>query len=191
MRPTATLLLLALVTWFATLVAAGCAAMAAFSTLPKLGVTVSGVEAFFGDDTAEMGRYAAGRMLAPVFLTVDWVQFACSALAVGCTVRLARCGALRGARLARFALFGGVGTAAVLLAFHAWRAPAMNADLLAYWQAIGAGDRDAAAAARASFDEAHRVADAGFRMTIVAVIVAIAAFTAATVPGTKADAPAA
>lgn len=191
MRPTATILLLALVTWFATLAATGVAAMSAFSTLPKLGVTVSGVEGFFGDDTAEMGRYAAGRMLGPVFMTADWVQFACSALAVGCTVRLARFGALAGARPARLALLGAVGIAAALLAIHAWRAPAMNGDLLAYWQAIGAGDRDAASAAKASFDASHRSADAGFRATLVAVLVAIAAFPAATVPGTKAHARAA
>lgn len=191
MRPTATLLLLALVTWFATLAAAGASAMAAFATLPKVGVTVSGVEGFFGADTAEMGRYAAGRMLAPVFLTADWVQFACSALAVGCTVRLARCGALRGTRVARVALCASVGVAAALLAIHAWRAPAMNGDLLAYWQAIDAGDRDAATAAKASFDAAHRIADAGFRATLAAVLVAIASFTAATVPGTNAHAAAA
>jgi acyl dehydratase len=62
----------------------------------------------------------------------------------------------------------------------------MNADLLAYWQAIGAGDRDAAAAAKTSFDGAHRIADGGFRATLVAVLVALAAIPAALLPGTKA-----
>jgi hypothetical protein len=185
-RPTATLLLLALAAWLATLTAAGASAMAAFTSLPKMGVSVAGTEEFFAADTSEMGRYAAGRMLAPVFMTSDWVQFACSALAVGCTVRMARLGAFGGHRLARLALFAAVGTAALLLAFHAWRAPAMNADLLAYWQAIAAGDRDAAAAAKASFDGAHRIADGGFRATLVAVLVALAAFPAALLPGTKA-----
>ena len=185
MRPTATLLLLALAAWLATLAAAGTAAMAAFTALPKMGLAVAGTEDFFASDPAEMGRYAAGRMLAPVFLTADWIQFACSAVAVGCTVRMARLGAFAGHRAARLALFAAVAVAALLLAFHAWRAPGMNADLLAYWQAIAAGDREAAAAAKSAFDAAHRVADGGFRATLVAVLVAIAAFPAALVPGAR------
>ena len=157
--------------------------MSAFASLPRMGISVTGVEGFFAGDTAEMGRYAAGRMLAPVFMTADWIQFTASALAVGCTVRLARCGGFRGLAAARLALFAAVAVAAGLLAVHAWRAPAMNGDLLAYWQAIEAGDRDAAAAARASFDASHRVADAGFRATLVAVLVALAAYPAAVLPG--------
>lgn len=179
MRPTATLLLLALVAWASAIAAAGTAAMGAFVALPKLGLTVSGVEAFFAGDTAEMGRYAAGRMLAPVFMLSDWVQIGASSLSVACTVRLARLHGLRGTPWARRLLVAGVAIAASLMAWRAWTAPGMNADLFAYWQAVEASDRSAAEAARASFDAAHRTADTLFRVTFFAVLGAIAAFPSA------------
>lgn len=183
MRPTATLLFVVLAAWLAAVAATGVAAMAAFGSLPRMGISVSGTEAFFGGDTAEMGRYAAGRMLGPVFVTVDWVQFTASSLAVGCTVRLARLGGFRGDRWARGLLFAAVGTAALLLAWRAWSAPAMNADLLAYWQAVEAGDREAAAVAKASFDAGHRVADTLFRVQGAAVAAALALLPMALLPG--------
>jgi hypothetical protein len=65
------------------------------------------------------------------------------------------------------------------MAWRAWTAPGMNADLLAYWQAVEASDRAAAEAARASFDAAHRTADTLFRITLFAVLGAIAAFPSA------------
>lgn len=179
MRPTATLLLLALVAWTAAIAAAGAAAMGAFGSLPKLGITVSGVEAFFAGDTPEMGRYAAGRMLAPVFMLSDWVQIGASSLSVACTVRLARLHGMKGSAWARRTLVACVAVAASLMAWRAWTAPGMNADLLAYWQAVEASDRAAAEAARASFDAAHRTADTLFRITLFAVLGAIAAFPSA------------
>lgn len=182
MRPTATILLLALVVWVAAIAAAGAAAMGAFGSLPRLGVSVSGTEAFFSGDTAEMGRYAAGRMLAPVFMLSDWLQIGASSLCVACTVRLARLHGMPGAAWARRALVACVAIAACLMACRAWTAPGMNADLLAYWQAVEAGDRDAAAAARASFDAAHRTADTLFRVTFFVVLGAIAVLPTALLP---------
>lgn len=190
MRPTATLLLLALASWAAVIVAAGVAAMAAFRALPALGVSVAGTEDFFSGDTAEMGRYAAGRMLQPVFAATDWAQFAVSSLSVGCTVRLARLGGFRGGAWARRALVAAVACAAALLAWRAWAAPAMNADLSAYWDAVARSDADAARAARASFDAAHRTADAAFRVQLALVAAALAVFVPALLPqpGASADA---
>lgn len=185
MRPTATLLLLALVAWFATIAAAGAAAMAAFRALPALGISVAGTEAFFAGDTQEMGRFAAGRMLHPLFGAADWVQFGASSVCVGCTVRLARLRGLRGSAWARWTLAGSVACAAVLLAWRAWGAPAMDADLLAYWEAVERGDADAARTARSSFDAAHAAADAGFRAQLALVLAAIVAFVPATVPSAR------
>ena len=189
MRPTATLLLLALAAWLAAVAATGTAAMAAFGALPRLGISVAGTEALFGGDTAEMGRYAAGRMMGPVFMTGDWIQFTTSALAVGCTVRLVRLGGFRGPRWARGLLCAAVGSAAALLAWRAWSAPAMNADLLAYWHAVEAGEREAASAAKGAFDAAHRVADTLFRVQGATVAAALAmlpmALLEATVPTTR------
>ena len=182
MRPTATLLLLALVAWVAALASAGAAAMGAFATLPKIGISVAGTEAFFAGDTAEMGRHAAGRMLAPVFLLSDWVQIGASSLSVACTVRLARLRGMRGAPWARRILVACVGAAACLMAWRAWTAPGMNADLLAWWQAIADGDRAGADAARTSFDAARRIADTLHRITLGAVLLGTAAFPAALIP---------
>lgn len=182
MRPTATVLLLALVAWVAAIAAAGTAAMGAFASLPRLGISVSGTEAFFSGDTAEMGRYAAGRMLAPVFMLGDWVQIGASSLCVACTVRLARLHGMLGAAWARRALVACVAVAASLMAYRAWTAPGMSADLLAYWQAVEAGDRDAATAARSSFDAVHRTADALLRVSFFVVLGAITVLPAAIVP---------
>lgn len=188
MRPTATILLLALVAWVAALAAAGAAAMGAFGSLPKLGISVSGTEAFFAGDTAEMGRYAAGRMLAPVFMLSDWVQIGASSLCVACTVRLVRLRGMAGSAWARHALVACVAVASALLAHRAWTAPGMNADLLAYWQAVESGDREAATTARASFDTAHRTADTFFRITLLVVAGAIAVLPAALLPARPARA---
>ena len=182
MRPTATLLLVALAAWLAAIAAAGASAMAAFSALPRMGISVAGTEAFFAGDTAEMGRYAAGRMMAPLFLTADWVQFTASSLAVGCAVRIGRLGGFRGLRPATWAFAVALGTSALLLAWRAWTAPAMNADLLAYWNAVEAGDRETAAAARASFDAAHRLADGAFRIQAITVAAALALLPVALLP---------
>lgn len=173
MRPTATLLLIALTAWLAALAAVGTAAMGAFGSLPQQGISVAGTEAFFAGNTQDMGRYAAGRLMQPLFALGDWVQFATSALTVGCTVRLARLHGLRGPRWARGGLFVAVGTAAVLLAARAWTAPGMDADLRAYWDAVAAGDHAAADAARASFDLAHRAAEGGMKAQLAAVAAAL------------------
>jgi hypothetical protein len=189
MRPTATLLLLALAAWLAILAAVGAAAMGAFGSLPHQGISVAGVEGFFAGSTEEMGRYAAGRMMQPLFALADWVQFGASALTVGCTVRLARLGGFRGPSWARGGLYAAVGAAAVLLAIRAWTAPGMDADLHAYWEAAQAGDHAAADAARASFDVAHRAADGGMKAQLVAVGAALVLLTWALVPAPAAAAP--
>ena len=173
MRTTATILLFALSAWLSVILATGVAAMGAFSALPKLGISVAGTEGFFAGDTAEMGRFAAGKMLQPLFMAGDWVQFAASALTVGCTVRLARLGHFNGMRWARMVFFMCVAGAAIILAWRAWTAPAMTVDLLAYWDAVAANDRAAAEAARARFDTAHVAADAGFKIQMLCVIGAL------------------
>ncbi|MEY4810745.1 MAG: hypothetical protein RI986_1083, partial [Planctomycetota bacterium] len=66
MRTTATILLFALSVWLSVILATGVAAMGAFGALPKLGISVAGTEGFFAGDTAEMGRFAAGKMLQPL-----------------------------------------------------------------------------------------------------------------------------
>jgi hypothetical protein len=182
MRPTVTLLTLALACWLASIAAAGAAAMAAFASLPKMGISVSGVEAFFSGNTGEMGRYAAGRMLAPVFTASDWVQFTMAAASVSCTVRLVRTGALRGWRPMRVTFIACVAVAAAMLAWRAWSAPTMNAELLTYWNAVEAQDASAAADARARFDGMHRAADTVFRASLFLVLGAIASLPGALLP---------
>ena len=179
MRPTAAVLLLSLATLLAAIASAGVGAMSAFRTLPQMGITVAGTEEFFEGRTEDMGRYAAGRLMQPVFLTSDRVQFAFSALAVGCTVRLARLGGLRGSAWARWLLMACVATGAVALAVRAAAAPGMNADLLAYWDAVAAGERMIAAESLARFDAGHRLADALYKVQLFAVLGAMAAFVPA------------
>ena len=182
MRPTAAVLLLSLATLLAAIASAGVGAMSAFRSLPQMGITVAGTEEFFEGRTEDMGRYAAGRLMQPVFLTSDRVQFAFSALAVGCTVRLARLGGLRGAAWARWLLMACVAVGAAALAVRAAISPGMNADLLAYWDAVAAGERMLAAEAMARFDAGHRLADALYKVQLFAVLGALATFVLALVP---------
>lgn len=173
MRVTSTILLIALAIWLSVIVAAGAAAIANFSTLPKLEISVQGTEAFFASNSEEMGKFAAGRALQPLFMASDWVQFAVSSIVVGCTLRLARLGDLHGPKWARVALMTSVVAAATLLAFRAWTAPSMNADLSIYWAGVMANDHAIADEARAQFDIAHRTADAVFKMQGIAVLGAL------------------
>jgi hypothetical protein len=110
------------------------------------------------------------------------VQFAFSALAVGCTVRLARLGGLRGAAWARWLLMACVAVGAAALAVRAAISPGMNADLLAYWDAVAAGERMLAAEAMARFDAGHRLADALYKVQLFAVLGALATFVLALMP---------
>jgi hypothetical protein len=58
----------------------------------------------------------------------------------------------------------------------------MNADLLAYWDAVAAGERILAAEAMERFDAGHRLADALYKVQLFAVLGAIAAFVPALMP---------
>jgi hypothetical protein len=98
-------------------------------------------------------------------------------------VRLVRSGGFRGVRAFRMAFVACVAAAAALLAWRAWSAPAMNAELFAYWKAVEDGDREAATTARAAFDGMHRAADAAFRVTLFLVLGALASLPAALMPG--------
>lgn len=192
MRATASILLLALALWLATIAAVGTAAMAAFASLPKMGIQIESVRPFFGADTAEMGRYAAGHMLQPVFQAGDWVQYALAAASVSCTLRLLRAGGASGApRWAGALLLALVAAAAALLAWRAWSMPAMQADLARYWSAVEANDPATATAAKASFDAAHRTAEAGYNAQLLLVLLAIPAALLAVMPARmRAPAPA-
>jgi hypothetical protein len=120
--------------------------------------------------------------MQPVFLTSDRVQFAFSALVVGCTVRVARLGGLRGAAWSRWLLMACVGVGAVALAVRAAISPGMNADLLGYWDAVAAGERVLAAEAMERFDAGHRLADTLYKVQLFAVLGALASFVPAVVP---------
>ncbi len=182
MRFSITVLVVALAVWLSAIVSAGAAAMTAFGSLPRQGITVADAAAFFGDNTAEMGRFAAGRMLQGVFLAGDWVQYAAAALAVGSTVRLLRLRGLQGPRAARIAVPVLVGAAAAILAWRAWSMPAMTTDLLAYWDGVLANDHAAADAAKARFDGAHRAAEAGLQLQLWLVLAALPAAVIAALP---------
>ena len=186
MRFSITVLVVALAVWLAAIVSAGAAAMAAFGSLPRQGITVADAAPYFAGDTVEMGRFAAGRMLQGVFLAGDWVQYAAAALAVGSTVRLLRLRGLGGLRAARVALAVLVGAAAAILAWRAWSMPAMTTDLLAYWDGVLANDHPAAEAAKARFDGAHRAAEAGLQLQLWLVLAALPAAVLAALPATVA-----
>lgn len=183
MRLCASILLIALACWLAVITAAGATAIASFTGLPRLGITVPQVQPFFGQDTAEMGRWAAGHVLQPVFVVGDWVQYVMAALAVGCTARMVRTRGYAGARWAAMTLLLVVAASAAILAWRAWSMPAMTEDLLAYWNAVEQNDAATAAAARLRFDAAHHAAETGLNAQFVLVLLALPLAVLTLVPG--------
>ena len=172
---------LALATWLGVLIAAGVAAFATFTILPRLGLELV---SFRGYPALEHGRIAAGKVMEPIFTFVDVVQTAAAIVVlvtVGLQTWVFRCRASR--------LFGALRVGSLVLAsgLFAFRAaslsPGMNHELRAYWKAAEAGELEVAAVHRAAFDAAHPVASNLFSVTLGLLVVAVLSSPAALAEG--------
>lgn len=182
MRMTVVLLWLSLLTWCAAAVLPGAAAVAAFGTLPRVGLSVPRLDAMLASDPERAGRYAAGRMLQPLFDATDSVQMLAAAVAVTTLLRVWR---LRGFASPRWLGTGAVCLVLVaggVLAVRLSLATTLRGNLHAYWSALESGDAPAASAAKESFDADHRVAERLSSLGVTALLAGIAATAAALAP---------
>jgi hypothetical protein len=186
MRLSVVLLWLSLVVWCAAAAVPGAAAMAAFATLPREGLAVPRLAATLGQDSDRAGRYAAGRMLQPLFDATDGVQMLAGALAITMLLRLWRLRAFTEPRWLGVCAVVLVLAAGAALAARLSLASGLRANLHAYWQALEKGDApDAPAAldAKAAFDADHRVAERLSSTGLLLQLATVAVAAAALAPG--------
>ncbi len=190
LRLVATVYWIALILWFAGLVAAGATAMASFGTLsrivPELGVAVppfAAADAAHAADPAltadagdggEAGRYLAGFVAERVFdalATLEWVLIPIL-LATVILQWLTRWPERGFANSLRMALI--LGASATTMAHLVILAPRMDSALADYRGAVRSGDLSAAASHKQIFDRDHRISDPILRINGGLLLAAIA-----------------
>ena len=166
---------LALAVWLALLVSAGVSAVAVFTTLGEMDLSLPAYAAFQPDESEVPNAHAhlaAGHILEPVFTLVDLAQFAViPVLIIALVAQLAvfKLPLRRPANLVRITC---IVIAAGLFAIHAFtRAPQMNRDLHAYWDAAQQGDIAAALEHREAFNRQHPTAEAVLNVTLLLVVI--------------------
>ena len=177
---------LALTAWLAVLVTAGVSAIAVFTTLGEMDVSLSAYAAFEPDESEVPNAHAhlaAGHVLEPVFTFVDYVQFAMIPLIFITLVAQFTVFKQKIRRPANLIRTGCIVIAAGLFAFHAFaRAPQMNRDLQDYWAAAQQGDLATALKHREAFNRRHPTAEAVLNATLLLVVVATVASAIAMTP---------
>jgi hypothetical protein len=172
---------LSLCVWIAALGAAGLSAVHAFGTLPSTPLVM---ERFDGYPAREHGTIAAGLVMADLFVTVDFVQFAAIPLALitlGLQLTVFGLPARRPANMARL---GCLVLGAGLFAWYAVAvAPPLNGALHAFWDAAAAGDLEAASRQRDLVGAYHSTARLVLQLNLVLVAGAVAASAIALAPG--------
>ena len=165
---------LTLVAWMAAIVAPAATAMSAFTNLIAMEVTTDRIEPFFGDDTEGAGRFIAGYVTHPVFQMSARVQLGCAV--IGVALLALRRGAPVG-RPKSFARRSATTTMLLSTAALSWYLfgilPSVESSVESWRAAVLEGDRDAATAAYAAFDPAHRSAERGMSLIVGAVLLTI------------------
>ncbi len=176
----------ALAVWLAVLVTAGVSAIAVFTTLGEMDVSLEAYAAFEPDESDVPNAHAhlaAGHVLEPVFWLLDVVQFATIPLILIILVAQFTVFKQKIRRPANLIRIGCIVIAAGLFAFHALgRAPQMNRDLRAYWEAAEQGDVTTALEHREAFNRRHPTAEAVLNGTLLLVVLATFASAAAMTP---------
>lgn len=171
---------LALTIWLGVLIAAGATAIAAFGTLPELGVAFPQAEGVYPAGSAEAGRFTAGFVAQPVFDLAARVMWFCVPVAAA-TALLLRVNLRFPSRSWPDRVRVAALTAAVLLALiHVLvLAPRMRVALGDYRSAVFQGDAVAAAAHKATFDADHRRSDPLLRTTGILLfgVIVLSAYT--------------
>jgi hypothetical protein len=181
--------LVTLTLWIAAIVSGGVAAAGAFATLPDLEITLDEFSGFAPADSQTHGRIAAGKMLEPIFASLDLAQVPLAGVCI-LTLLFGRFLVGPGARsLANRLRTGAVITAGLLLVVHlALIAPPMNRELRFFWSAAAAGNETAARMHRAAFDGQHPratlIAQANLALLLTALI---AGAWASATPGSSAE----
>ena len=169
---------LSMLAWSAALVAAGAAAISAFTRLPAIEATMPGIAGFFADDPAGAARFVAGYVTNPIFLVTDRVCLAAAGIAILSlfATRFRPGGPGPGGRIAAVA---GIVAILVLGWYLIAIAPPL-AEALADWRsAVFANDRAAATEAWSRFDPLHRLASRSLGVQFTALAVAIVASASA------------
>ena len=177
---------LALAVWLSVLVTAGVSAVAVFTTLGEMDVSLSAFAAFEPDESVVPNAHAhlaAGHVLEPVFTLVDFVQFAVIPLMLFTLIAQFTVFKQKIRRPANLIRTGCIVIATGLFAFHALgTAPQMNRDLKAYWDAAKDGDLTAALQHRAAFNRRHPTAEAVLQSNLLLVLLATFASAMAMTP---------
>lgn len=178
------LYMVSLTLWIAAIIAPAVCALAAFGTLPGLGVSLQSYELFMIEGQPDVhARIAAGTILEKVFTGSDFVQVALAffvAVMLAIDLLVFRQSLWRVSNLIRTLC---IVVAIALLAFHVFlQAPDMNRELRAYWDEARAGNIDAALEHRAVFDEYHPRAEMILEVNLLLLVIAMGASAAAMVP---------
>jgi hypothetical protein len=174
---------LSLTAWLAAMAAAGLAAAHAFAKLPA---TPMVLEAYALYPAAEHGRIAAGLMMADLFATVDFIQFAAIPLAVVTLALQLTVFGLPARRPANIVRLACLVLAAGLFAYYAVAvAPALNGALRTYWDAARAGDLETAALYRQLAGTYHSTARLVLQLNLGLVVAAICASAIALAPSPR------
>ncbi|MBX3374138.1 MAG: hypothetical protein KF817_09900 [Phycisphaeraceae bacterium] len=180
------LLVLALAAWTAGLLAAAVAALNVFPVLRALQVQVPVYHAVAED---AQWRFAASHVMEGVFTATDMLTVIGALLAIAAiAVRHVRAGRRGRAgapspglrRVQVLCILIGAGLVALQVG---WLAPQMNRALRAQWASAAAGDLDAAAEARTTFNRLHPTADLLHRVQFLLVAGALALAPLAAAPG--------
>ena len=169
-----------LAAFFALAVAPAMTAISAFTTLPELGISVSGYEDFFGADHQAQGRLAAGFVTDPVFRQTD---VALALIMVGLVIALILTRGKPSSTTSKanivlpIVLFLAIAIQAVLMIAIL---PRMNADLMAYRTAAKANDATAATEGLDAFNTLHPTAERlyGIRALLALGMIAASGFAA-------------
>ncbi len=161
---------LAMGVWLGSLVMAGAVAAQVFPLIRDLNPSMPGHEGFEG----EHWLIVAGHVGQMTFNTTDLIQFVCALVAVLSLVASLGVFALPMRRISVLARACALGAALILVAYELFvLGPAMEQDLVQYWEAARAGDNALAQSAREAFMARHPEASRVLGLTALSVAVAI------------------
>ncbi|MEE2681330.1 MAG: hypothetical protein VX641_03055 [Planctomycetota bacterium] len=155
-------------------VAPGLTGMTAFGVLEEQGVVVPAYQAFFADDPTGMSRLAAGLVTDPIFRITSMIQWVLAPLAVLlCIIEFRPLRLMPGwAQAIRLPLL--VIALGLVIHHNAVMAPRMSEELTTYRSAAARMERPVSDAARARFDQDHRIAERLYSLRLLVLIGAVA-----------------
>ena len=159
--------------WIALVVAPGLTGITAFKVLQEQGVVIPKYQAFFAENPEGMSRLAAGLVTDPLFQVTSMIQWGLAPLAVVlCLIEFRPLRLIPGwAQTIRLPLL--VGALGLVVYHNALMAPRMSTELTNYRNAAAAMDRPVSDAARARFDQDHKLAETLYSIRLLALLGAV------------------